>query len=141
MAVGASMKTWMSKIPSASIFTTSENVLCFGQSPFPVNLNGILSGWKELCSTKVTLAPLPPPCFKWSAVSEIPIGAPYPTSNRHKFPNPQPTDFGVLLKARSSAYKLHFSHPPSPQIYDQALTKNLKPTVTATFVGILARES
>lgn len=35
-------------------------------------------------------------------VSKIPSRASYLTSHRHKLPNPQSTDFGVLLKARSS---------------------------------------
>lgn len=60
----------------------------------------------------------------FSKVSKASPRAPYLASNRHKLPNPQSADFGVMLK-----------------VYDEGLTKGLKPMVTATFVGILALES
>lgn len=34
-------------------------------------------------------------------VSKIPLRTPYLTTHRHKLPNPQSADFGILLKARS----------------------------------------
>jgi hypothetical protein len=113
VVAGAYMKTWLPQIPSISMFMISGNVLYFGLSPFPGNLSGTLSDSKGHCSTKVTPAPLSfLSCSKGGAVPGVPLRAPYLTSHRHKLPDPQSADFGILLKASPPAYKSDVPHTP-----------------------------
>ena len=138
---GTSIKTWLPLPPSMSIFATSGNALYFGLSPFLGSPSGTLNGWKELRSTKVT----PDPCgcplvlIVRTIAPKTPSTTPYLTTRCHKLPNPQSANFGILLKASLPARHIG-SSSPSLQIYDEDLTKDLKPTATTIFVGILALE-
>ena len=71
---------------------------------------------------------------------KTPSAMPYLTTRRHKLPNPQSTDFGILLKASPPPLDTLDLPHPSLQVYDEDLTKDLKPMATANFVGILALE-
>jgi len=142
VVVGTSIKTWLPPLPSMLIFATSGNALYFGPSPFPGNLSGMLSDWKGLCSTKVTLATYCPPSFSLCGLQFLKYLRERLISPAIATSSPIPNQQTLVSCSRRGppAHKLGLSHR-SPQIYDEGLTKDLKPMDTATFVGILALES